>query len=201
MPKYIITNGIKYLRRNQRGDYFLVGENDATVWNTFKQAQNALNNGIDKRTRTTFYVEKAGKVHNLKSEIEQLIEADTSDFNRWLSSIGNFKWFMSTLRTHKSELLSELSEIDQEICDIQHYIEFGRLNAYQGRAACEMLKVSFVQRRKIKDVLYIITEIQERRRGTTESESAKNAIHNLNKRIYTPRKLDFLFEGQIGVHY
>lgn len=201
MPKYLITNGIKYLRKNQRGDYFLVNENDATAWNTYKQALNALNNGLDKCSRALFYVEKAGKIHDLKSEVKCLLEADTSDFNRWLSDIGNFKRFVNTLEVQKSELFSELSDIDKEICDIRHYIEFGKLNAYQGWAACEMLKVSLAQRRKIKDVLYIISEIQGRKCGVTESKSAKNAIYNLNKRTYTPRKLDFLFEGCSGIHY
>lgn len=201
MPKYIITNGVRYLRKNLRGNYYLCDENDATVWSTYKQAQNALNNGLKGWwIKDTFYVEKANKCANSKVDIEKLLEADTSDFNRWLSEIGNFKKFIGTIEVTKQGLVSELSEIDQEICDIRHYIEFGRLNAYQGWAACEMMRTSLKQRRKIKDLLYIITEVQTRRNGITESERAKNAIDNLNKRTYTPRKLDFLFEGCSEIH-
>lgn len=59
MPKYMVTDGVKYLRQNQRGDYYFSNKKDATVWNTQKQALNALNNGICKSTRKRFFVEKA----------------------------------------------------------------------------------------------------------------------------------------------
>lgn len=194
MPKYVVTDGIKYLRQNRSGEYYLARESDATSWNTFKQALNALNNGVPKRIREAFFVEKANKHDNKEANLQTLIEADTSDFNRWLSSIGNFKRFVNTIETEKDGLVLELSDIDKEICDIRHYIEFGKLNAYQGWSAYEMMKVTLIRRRKIKDTLYIISEIQGRRYGTSESESAKTAIMNLNRRTYTPRKLDFLFE-------
>lgn len=201
MPKYLITNGIKYLRQNKQGDYYLVNKNDATVWNTYKQALNALNNGIGKQARDAFYVEKPSKSTDPQVELQKLIEADTSDFNRWLSSISNFKRFASTLDTKRSDLVKELSDVDEEICDILHYIEFGRLNASQGWAAAEMMKLSRQRRRKIKDALYIIYEIQKGRRDNIpESECAKKAIFNLNHRQYTPRKLSFLFEGYCNIH-
>ena len=201
MPKYIITNGVRYLRKNLSGSYYLCDENDATVWSTYKQAQNALNNGMKGWwIKDTFYVEKVNRQTGSKADVKKLVEADTSDFNRWLSGIGNFKKFVNTIESSKRALVSELSEIDQEICDIRHYIEFGRLNAYQGWAACEMMKTSLKQRRKIKDLLYIISEVQTMRDGATESERAKNAIDNLNKRTYTPRKLGFLFEGSAKAH-
>ena len=63
-----------------------------------------------------------------------------------------------------------------------------------------MMRTSLKQRRKIKDLLYIISEVQTRRNGSTESERVKNAIDNLNKRTYTPRKLGFLFEGSAKAH-
>ncbi len=202
MSRYVVTNGIMYLRKNLRGNYYLCEKNDATLWGTYKQAQNALNNGIKGWwIKDTFYIEKANRDTTPKIEVERLIEADTSDFNRWLSGIGDFKRFVNTIGITKRDLVSELSDIDQEICDIRHYIEFGRLNAYQGWAACEMMKTSLQQRRKIKDLLYIIAEVQTRRDKTTESERAKNAIDNLNKRTYTPRKLEFLFEGCSENHY
>ena len=199
MSKYVVTNGVRYLRKNLRGGYYLCDENDATIWGTYKQAQNALNNGTKGWwIKDTFYVEKVNRQTNSKADVERLIEADTSDFNRWLSGIGNFKKFVNTIEITKRDLASELS--DQEICDIRHYIEFGRLNAYQGWAACEMMRTSLKQRRKIKDLLYIISEVQTRRNGSTESERVKNAIDNLNKRTYTPRKLGFLFEGSAKAH-
>ena len=160
MSKYVVTNGVRYLRKNLRGGYYLCDENDATIWGTYKQAQNALNNGTKGWwIKDTFYVEKVNRQTNSKADVERLIEADTSDFNRWLSGIGNFKKFVNTIEITKRDLASELSDIDQEI-----------------------------------------SEVQTRRNGSTESERVKNAIDNLNKRTYTPRKLGFLFEGSAKAH-
>lgn len=132
MSEYIITNGIKYLRCNKRGEYCLVHENDATTWRTYKQALNALNNGLSKCARKTFYVDKPCKATDPKSELERLIEADTGDFESWAASIGDLDHFFNTLDDKKTDLYAELRDIDLELCDIKHYIEFGRLNAYQG---------------------------------------------------------------------
>ncbi len=198
MPKYIVTNGTKYLRMlKEKGKYGLSSRADATVWNTRKQALNALNNGISRELRSLFYVEKTDAKNEI--DVDKLIEADMTDFNRWLSGIGNFPKFIGSLDIEKKQLMAEMQSIEQEICDIRHYIEFSKLNAYQGWVAYEMLRQSLIQRRKICDVLYIIHRIQSRDTDTSEIDSVKFAIRNLNQRVYTPRKLDVLFEGTL--HY
>lgn len=165
MPSsYYVTDGKKYLRYNKSGVYYLVNENDATMWTTYKKALNAKNNGISRSSRAKFYVEKAGG-SNLKAELNALIEADISDFGKWLYSIGDFERFMSTPDEINSGLTTELSIVDSELCDIRHYIEFGRLNAYRGWAACEMMRLSLIQRRKIKDAMYIIANLKKEERG------------------------------------
>lgn len=194
MSKYVVTNGYKFLRQNKAGAYSLARDGDATVFKTFKQALNAMNSGISKQYRESFYVDKVGDTDN-SSEIQKLIEADMSDFNHWLSSIGNFKKFVDTINREKHCLIVELESIEQEICDIRHYIEFGVLNAYQSWAACAMMKTALVQRRKIKDALYIVEGVIGRSRGVSEVDSVRIAINNLNTRTYTPRKLNFLFES------
>ncbi len=89
MSKYVVTNGRSYLRQlNRKGEYGLSPRTDATVWGTYKQALNALNNAISKDVKTLFYVEKANA--STEIDVNKLIEADMSDFNRWISDIGNF---------------------------------------------------------------------------------------------------------------
>ncbi len=200
MPKYVVTNGRSYLRQlNRKGKYGLSPRTDATVWGTYKQALNALNNAISKDVKTLFYVEKANA--SAEIDVNKLIEADMSDFNRWISDIGNFPKFVGALNSEKKKLILEMQVINQELCDIRHYIEFSKLNAYQGWAAYKMMKVSLIRRRKILDAMYIIHRIQTRSANTTETESAKAAIHSLNQRIYTPRRLDILFEDNYCTHY
>ncbi len=200
MPKYVVTNGKSYLRQlNRKGEYGLSCRLDATVWSTYKQALNAMNNAFNKDEKTLFYVEKANA--STEIDVNRLIEADMSDFNRWISDIGNFPKFIGALDSEKKKLIYEMQTIEQELCDIRHYIEFSRLNAYQGWAAYKMMKVSLIQRRKIRDALYIIHRIQTKSVNTTEAESVKAAIRSLNQRIYTPRRLDTLFENNYCTHY
>ncbi len=132
-------------------------------------------------------------------EVNKLIEADMTDFNRWLSDIENFPKFIGSLDTEKKQLMAEMQSVEQEICDIRHYIEFSKLNAYQGWVAYEMMRQTLIQRRKICDVIYIIHRIQSRDTNTSVLDSVKSAIYNLNRRVYAPRKLDVLFEGTL--HY
>ena len=147
-----------------------------------------------------FYVEKSGEINAPPKILKKLIEADTSDFNRWLSSIGNFKQFVNTFELIKASLCAELGEVNKEMCDILHYIEFGKLNACQGWAAAEMTKNTRQQRRKVKDAMYIIDEIiKGKNRDVSEYENAQTVIFYLNNRKYTPRKLNFLFEGTVSV--
>lgn len=197
MSEYIITNGTKYLWCSRSGDYYLVEEYSAAVRYTYKQARNVLNNEISQSARKRLYVEMSREKNDSGPDIERLIEADTGDFERWVSSIGNFNSIVNTLDIIIIDLSFELSEIEQELCDIRHYIEFSKFNAYQGWAAYEMMKASLVKRRKIKDALYIITKIQNRGDRVTASTSARDAIYNLNTRKYNPRKLDYLFKGAV----
>lgn len=196
MP-YIVTNGRSCLRLKQKGEYGLSPRSDATIWSTRKKALNALNNGVSKELRSLFYVEKSDAPSEI--EVNKLIESDMTDFNRWLSGIGNFPKFINSLDTEKKQLMSEMQSIEQEICDIRHYIEFSRLNAYQGWVAYEMLRQTLIQRRKICDAMYIIHKIQNKDTDTSDIDSVKSAISSLNQRVYTPRKLNDLFEGNL--HY
>ena len=218
MPQYVITNGMKCLGKKPKGGYMLVDENRAIVWNTHKQARKVLNKAIPQKFRGFFYVGTPFRSSNYKpiqnkpietytSECElilnKLIEADTSDFDRWIASLENFSQFVAVIEIVKSSLSKEMANADSEICDLLHYVEFSKLNASQGWAAAEMIKNTRMRRRKIKDALYIIDEIQRgTKNGIPENKSAQTAIFKLNTRTYTPRKLDFLFNGDaLYFHY
>ena len=56
---------------------------------------------------------------------------------------------LSNSNERKEMLTLKLSDIDKEIVDIQHYIEFGKFNCYQGWMCFKMLQNALQQRRKI----------------------------------------------------
>lgn len=201
MSKYFVTNGDKYLRKNKQGEYYLANKEDATAWDTRKQALNALNTGIGKQYKKGFYIEKPGKAEDPETELERFIEADTTNFDRWLADIGDLKHFANTINTKIPDLREKLSEVNKEIGDVLHYIEFGKLNASQGWAASEMIKIARQRRRKIKDLLYIAEKIKRGKKvDIPEYESVQIAIDNLNNRHYNPRTLNVIFEERCNIH-
>lgn len=79
---------------------------------------------------------------------------------------------------------TSLSDIDKEINDIYHYIEFSNLDAYRGWKAYKMLKDKLNERRKIKDNLSSATRFSQ----TIKAKSLKiNNEHKTKK--YTPKKV------------
>lgn len=192
MSLYTITNGITYLKRERNGSYCLVKEPNASKWKTYEQAVNALNKGISEWQRDVFFIVENGLIGDI--DIQGIINADTSNFESWCSDVHTFKKFVKSINAIKSEALQEMRNVEAEICDILHYIEFNKLNAAQGWEAYEILKNSRIQRRKIKNLLYIIGEIQKSDSKDSACDAVRKALKTLKKREYKPRKLDFLFE-------
>lgn len=79
----------------------------------------------------------------------------------------------------REELDQKQSDINKEIVDLQHYIEFRRLNAYEGYMAFKMLQDALRRRRKIKDEISI----------TLSLDNIKTCVDGLDSRHYNPRIL------------
>lgn len=89
---------------------------------------------------------------------------------------------------------AELSKIDKEIVDINHYIEFENLNASQGYKAYKMLKERLRARREMKDTLQYIQIISASGICEKNLEKARKGINTYSVKAYTPRLLNELFE-------
>lgn len=99
------------------------------------------------------------------------------------------------LRNRVTELRSELSTIDKEISDINHYIEFNSLNASQGYKMAKMLKDRFVRRRSVKHELEVLDKVITMQICTISSGKARNTIEKIPDKKYTPRVLKELFKS------
>lgn len=134
------------------------------------------------------------------SEI-QLIEQDTYDLSEldWKEYVTQFSYIASSVNKYHDELTVQLSEVDQKICDIMHYIEMYDLSDSESLSVMEHLKAYREQRRDIKDKM-LISDTFRRLIGTSnniaKSKETIKAIAGLEKRKYTPRQLTELFEGK-----
>lgn len=94
----------------------------------------------------------------------------------------------------KKDLTDKLAKIDQEICDIYHYIEFNNLDAYRGFKAYKLLQDTLIRRREVKDDLLKIQIITETVVPDLFNGRLEQRIDGINKRTYKPRVLTELFE-------
>lgn len=101
---------------------------------------------------------------------------------------------VSILKENKNGCLtnlnSKLSDISQEIVDLEHYIEFSKLNACEGYHAYKMLQDTLKKRRKIKDSITAAQSLYENC-DVDKLSSCNDYLHN---RTYNPRKLTALFK-------
>ena len=190
MPKYLVTDGVKYLRIERGNVSFVSREGKASAFVTNRQAFRIFKETIPDQMKDGFFVKE---IEEAKGQLLfDLINADTSNFGCWKKGVKNLVGLVGARSRLLGQLVCMRTEIDDEIIDIRHYIEFTRLNAHKGWEAYEMLRVLLVRRRKLKDAISILNDIH----GTQKNEvieSAKRAINRLNRRRYKPRRLHFLF--------
>ena len=129
-------------------------------------------------------------------EVKKIIDEDYKDtqLDKWESGIESMTEFVQDAETRKEYLSKEMSDIDKEIIDIQHYIEFNDMNAYQGWMAYKMLQNRLKKRRKIKNELQVLIQLGNCKIDSSMIGDIKNAINEMNNRIYTPRVLKQLFD-------
>lgn len=116
----------------------------------------------------------------------------------WIESIDSFVGkmgeFVLDCRERKTDLIAALSQIDKELEDIAHYIEFNSLDACKGFKAYKLMHQKRNQRRIIKDELTILTQLGDCKLDSNDLEKVRFEIEKLGQRVYVPRALPQLFE-------
>ena len=97
-------------------------------------------------------------------------------------------------KIRKVELTQQLSDVDEQLCDIYHYIEFSKLNACQGYKAAKMIKDKRIARRRIKNELQVLSIILSSNISDEIEQEVVGRIKGMDNRVYNPRSLTELFE-------
>lgn len=215
LPRFMIADGRGlYLRRDASGNYVPV-KNKALgdVWEQRGKASNVLVNCISRNLRDRYRIievedvvipkleemttNRIDMVVKSKDDVAKRIGDEPVEENQISSlsvDIDNFAGFIQNAEQRKEVLITALSDVDKEISDINHYIEFGQFNAYQGWLAFKMLRGRLKKRRKVKDELHILTQLGECKVNSAMLADIKASIGKLSTREYQPRKLNELFE-------
>ena len=201
MAQYVITDGSRWIMRNQKGKYVPTScEALADVYSN-KQANSVFQNQLSKALKSCFHVEKTDKPPELVKQITQEETQENTEkvsiaenIQYWVDKVSGLNGLASEALDRKDKLIDQLSTVDKEICDILHYIEFCNLNAAQGYKAYKMLKERRIKRRSIKNELDVLSIILSKKISETATDEIEKAVTGMDKRKYEPRVLNELFD-------
>ena len=210
--KYVITNGESYVCNKLNTVTKIL--NKAKVFDTFDLANNVFKNSISKSLKQMgFQVREAGtdnnnnnknnnsvtintnvNVSNIASSNDKINSSYTEvDIDDLKKSINDLSEKLTTLKGNKEWLLDEESNIDKQISDILHYIEFYNFSASDGYKLCKALKELRLRRRDVKNKIELISIINTHTCNNIANGNTNKAIDNLSKKQYVPRVLNDLF--------
>lgn len=200
MSQYIITDGERFIYKNHSNKFVpTTSESMADVYPR-KKAEAIWANQLSKPLKKVFRVEK---YDNPPDKIKQVSNKNLQDtekvmisenVQRWLHRISDLNGLASDALHRKEELLCQLSDVDRELCDVFHYIEFCNLNAAQGYNAYRMIKDRRIKRRSIKNELDVLSIILSKKISETATDEIKKCIKGMDNRKYEPRVLYELFD-------
>lgn len=201
MAQYVITDGTRWIMRDRKGKYVPTScEALADVYSN-KRANSILQNSLSKALKSCFHLQKIGDPPALVKQITQEkvnenteTPSNSENIQYWLDKVSNLNGLASEALHRKDNLLSQLSKVDQELSDINHYIEFVNLNAAQGYKAYKMIKDRRIIRRSIKNELDVLNIILGKKISETATDEIQKAVSGMDKRTYEPRVLNELFD-------
>ena len=200
MAQYVITDGTRWIMRDRKGKYVPTScEALADVF-TNKQATGIFQSNLSKALKSVFRVQKIDEPPKLIKQISQeTVQENTEkvstaeNVQRWIDKIEGLNGLATEALHRKDELVQQLSKVDQELSDVNHYIEFCNLNAAQGYKAYKMIKDRRIKRRSIKNELQVVDIILSKKISETATDEIQKAIAGMDQRTYEPRVLNELF--------
>lgn len=201
MTNYVITDGSRWIMKDRKGKYVPTSFVTLADLYTKKQADAICNNSLSKALRGIFHVEKVNDV--IPKQIKPVTEKDidetekvmvSENIQHWLNKVSDLNGLANEALNRKDELVQSLSNIDKELCDVLHYIEFCNLNAAQGYKAYKMIKERRIIRRNIKNELNVLNIILSKKISETATDEINKCVAGMDKRTYEPRVLKELFD-------
>lgn len=201
LSQYIITDGSRFIYRNHFEKYVPTSSEAMADIFTKQQAEGICRNCLPRALKSIFHVEKYDCP---LSDIKQVSQCDlvkntekvmiAENVQIWLDKINDMNNLFKEAKQRKEILEKQLHRLQDEMLDIEHYIEFQNLNAAQGYKASKELKTCRIKRRSIKNEIVIIDIILKQKVGENMSNEVYQKIEELDKRTYKPRVRTDLFD-------
>lgn len=201
MAQYVITDGSRWIMRDHNKKY--VPTSNEALADVFgnKEANSVYNNNLPKALKSVFHIQKIDTPPKLVKQItHEEVQENTEtpsiaeNIQYWLDKLSGLNGLASEALHRKEKLIEQLSEVDKELCDLLHYIEFCNLNAAQGYKAYKMIKDRRIKRRSIKNELDVLSIILGKKLSESVTDEITKAVSGMDKRTYEPRVLNELFD-------
>jgi len=184
VSRYIITNFEQFVK-NQNATSLTTVSDDAYMWTLKTSAENVL---ADARNRSSnsphATIDNSYKVEPVYIYVSD-IEPDISDD---LDTIKLFADIVQDSTEREESLLAQLSKVDRELSDIEHFIEFVDLNGVDGFRIYKKMQAIRQIRREIKHRLKIVQTINSQ---SIDPEVLKRLVKGFGNIYYKPREVDF----------
>ncbi len=184
VSRYIITNGEQFVK-NQNATSLTSNSDDAYMWTLRASAENVLSDAKNRSSNSPHAtIDNSYKVESVYIYVSD-IEPDISDD---LDTIKLFADIVQDSAEREESLLAQLSKVDRELSDIEHFIEFVDLNGVDGFKIYKKMQSIRQIRREIKHRLKIVQTINSQ---SIDPEVLKRLVKGFGNIYYKPREVDF----------
>lgn len=127
--------------------------------------------------------------------VRELNASSIRHYESWKPRIEDVIKFIDDIETRTAELSQDLSNVDLQVTDIEHCIEFSKFNACDGYRLAKRMQDTLLARRKVKDEMHVMQLIRNHIPERQKFAGVLEAIDKMDERKYTPRVLTDLFDG------
>lgn len=184
VSRYIITNFEQFVK-NQNATSLTTVSDDAYMWTLKTSAENVLSDAKNRSSNSPHAtIDNSYKVEPVYIYVSD-IEPDISND---LDTIKLFADIVQDSAEREESLLAQLSKVDRELSDIEHFIEFVDLNGVDGFRIYKKMQSIRQIRREIKHRLKIVQTINSQ---SIDPEVLKRLVKGFGNIYYKPREVDF----------
>lgn len=188
-------NDSEYLTKNSVNKYILTPSiAKAIKFSSMEKANNIICSSLPESIRNKKIEIKSFSKENPLSDNDE-VSYVPFDIEEMKAGISTLEGQMNVIKGNKQYWLNQLSEVDKELSDIEHYIEFTKFSASEGYNLAKSIKECRQRRREIKNNLELISILNLGCCNMISNGTLLNRINGLNDKKYTPRVLTELFTG------
>lgn len=210
--EFVITDGTKFLKQNMNGRYKPVTNiTMADTYTTKDTAKNVIKNSLTKALQRQYYVGQIvngevirysvpvpPKTIKRRTGTKYTSNIEHPEITQWYGRLEGVDNIFDHAIKRSREISQELSDVDQELEDIKHFIEFSSFNARDGYKLCARQQELLRKRRALKNEQKIVSAINSNCNAKDAMNNILTVIKGLQAQAYEPKILDELFTQGIS---